>query len=209
MHSPATPFQRTNAIAHEESSGIVVRPRVREGTADLVEAVVAGRRGADRELVDRFKHHVVRLLTRTLGPGPDIEDRVQEVFFRVFRRLHKVRPPEALPGYVTSITVHVARETIRKRRRGRWLSFFSNDDLAAMSRGADDVPDEVRAFYHALAKLPEHGQLCITLRYVEGLELAEVAQALDVSLATVKRHLHRAEQELLGILGPWREGPAR
>ena len=41
------------------------------------------------------------LLTRMLGPGPDIDDLMQEVLFRVFSRLHKVHPPDALPGFVT------------------------------------------------------------------------------------------------------------
>lgn len=186
-----------------------------EGIARLLDDVVAQRPGADRELVDRFKHHVARLLVRMLGPGPDVDDLLQEVMFRVFRRLHKVDPPDALPGYVTAITVLVARETIKKRRRSRWLSFFSNDVLAEMTakHGADDVPEDVRAFYDALAKLSDHDQVCITLRHVEGMGLEEVAVAVGVSLATIKRHLQRAEAQLLDVLGhdgrgvaPWTRG---
>ena len=171
--------------------------------AELLRDLAAQRPGADRELVDRFKVHVHRLLTRTLGPGPDTEDLLQEVFFRVFRRIHKVDPPDALPGYITSITVLVAREALRKRKRSRWLSFFSSEDLAeiASKRGADDVPEDVRSFYQAVAKIPTQSQLCVTLRYVDGMALQELADATFVSLATAKRHLQRAETELLEVLG--------
>ncbi len=174
--------------------------------------------GADRVLVDRFKAHVRRLLTRTLGPGPDVDDLLQEVFFRVFQRLHKVHPPEALPGYITSVAVLVAREALRKRRRSRWLSFFSSDDLAEITskRGAEDVPDDVRSFYEAVSKLPGHSQLCITLRYVEGMGIEEMAVAMTLSRATVNRHLKRAEEEFVELLGkdeqsiaPWLRGAVR
>ena len=182
-------------------------------------AIAENRPGAERMLVERFKAHVQRLLTRTLGPGPDVEDLMQEVFFRVFQRLHKVHPPDALPGYVTSVSVLVAREALRKRRRSRWLSFFASDDLAEIGGargGAVDVPEDVRAFYGALGKVSAHAQLCITLRYVEGMGLEEMGTAMELSLASVKRHLKRAEDDLVAILGddehavaPWLRGAMR
>jgi len=182
----------------------------------LLSDIASGQRGADRELVDRFKGHVRRLLVRTLGPGPEIDDLMQEALFRVFRRLGKVHPPDALPGYVTSVTILVAREALRKRRRARWLSFFTSEDLADAARGAEDVPEDVRAFYASLGKLSEYAQLAITLRYVEGMGLEEMAAAMDVSLATVKRHLKQAEESFVATLGeaehataPWLRGVVR
>ncbi|MBX3191716.1 MAG: sigma-70 family RNA polymerase sigma factor [Labilithrix sp.] len=175
----------------------------REGCAALIADIAAKRPGAEKELVDRFKGHVHRLLTRMLGPGPDVEDLLQEVLFRVFSRLHKVVPPDALPGYVTAVAVLVAREALRKRKRARWLSFFSSHDLADLAPAghAAHIPEDVRSFYSVLAKLPAQSQLCVTLRHVEGMELAEMANAMGVSLATTKRHLQRAEQELTALLG--------
>jgi RNA polymerase sigma-70 factor, ECF subfamily len=195
-----------------------VTPTIEHGFATLLRDVAAERPGADRELVDRFKVHVRRLLTRMLGPGPDIDDLMQEALFRVFTKLHKVHPPDALPGFVTGITVLVAREALRKRRRARWLSFLTSDDLAKITaeRGTEDVPDDVRSFYSVLGKLDEHAQLAIALRHVEGMGLEEMASAMDMSLATVKRHLKRAEEDFATTLGvddrcaaPWLRGAVR
>jgi RNA polymerase sigma-70 factor (ECF subfamily) len=189
-----------------------------EGFDVVLRAIAEKRPGADRVLVDRFKVHVRRLLTRMLGPGPDIDDLMQEALFRVFERLHKVHPPDALPGFVTSVTVLVAREALRKRRRARWLSFFASDDLAELGRhhGSADIPEDVRSFYGALGKVSVHAQLCITLRYVEGMQLEELATALEMSLASAKRHLKKAEEELVALLGedeagvaPWLRGAVR
>lgn len=189
-----------------------------DGFDHVLRAIAEKRPGADRVLVDRFKGHVRRLLTRMLGPGPDIDDLMQEALFRVFARLSRVHPPEALPGFVTSVTVLVAREALRKRRRARWLSFFASEDLAEIGgrRGSADVPEDVRAFYGALSKVSVHSQLCVTLRYVEGMQLEELAKALDVSLASAKRHLKKAEEEVMALLGedetgalPWLRGAVR
>jgi RNA polymerase sigma-70 factor (ECF subfamily) len=183
---------------------------------DLLRDVAEGRPGAERALVDRFKSHVRRLLARTLGPGPDVDDRLQEVLMRVFARLHRVEPPEALPGFVTQVTIFVAREELRRRRRARWLSFFASDDLAAMGGGAEDLSEDVRAFYRALSKVSDEAHLLVTLRHVEGMSLGEIAEHLSISLATVKRHLARAESDVLEKLGiedtstaPWMRGAFR
>lgn len=195
-----SPLGRTLEVA----DSVVPRPGLAaEGFSALVADIAARKPGADRILVDRFKAHIRRLLTRMLGPGPDIEDLLQESLFRVFQRLHRVVPPDALPGYVSSVTVLVAREALRKRKRARWLSFFSSEDLAdlASSAVAADVPEDVRSFYDVLARLPAQSQLCVTLRHVEGMELKELADVTGVSLATAKRHLQRAEQELTELLG--------
>jgi len=196
----------------------LVREPALDGFARLIEAITEGRPGADKILVDRFKGHVHRLLTRMLGPGPDVEDLLQEALFRVFQRLSKVDPPDALPGFVTSVTVLVAREALRKRRRARWLSFFASDDLAELAarRGGVDIPEDVRSFYEAVAKLSERSQVCVTLRHVEGMGHKEIADAMGVSLATIKRHLQQAESELVAVLGveeasaaPWLRGGNR
>ncbi len=191
---------------------------VERSCADLVRAIADGRPGAERELITRFAGHARRLLIRTLGPGPDVDDLLQEVFFRVFQRLHKIEPPDALPGYVTTVTLLVSREALKKRRRARWLSFLGGDELASLTehRGAEAVPEDVRAFYGALGKVSAQAQLLITLRYVEGLRLEEIAVALELSLSTVKRHLARAEADLAALLGdddvavaPWLRGALR
>lgn len=179
------------------SSGIVCG-----GFAAIIADIAARKPGADKILVDRFKGHVRKLLMRVLGPGPDLDDLLQEVLFRVFQRLDKVVPPEALPGYVSAVTVFVAREELRRRKRARWLSFFSNADLADVASRVvvPQVSEDVRAFYGVLAKLSAQSQLCVTLRHIEGMELKEMAEATGVSLATTKRHLQRAEQELSALL---------
>ena len=56
-----------------------------------------------------------------------------------------------------------------------------------------DATATLRAVYAAIDTLPADDRLAFTLRYVSELELTEVAAACQVSLATIKRRLTRAE----------------
>ncbi|WP_437912861.1 RNA polymerase sigma factor [Sorangium sp. So ce302] len=161
---------------------------------DMLRGLHARNPAAERRLLDTYAGLVERMLFRILGDVRSLEDLVQDVFARVFSRIDDVREPEALKPFITSVTVFVAREALRKRRRHRWLAFFASDELPEVAASADpEARQGVRAFYRALETLDADDRLAFTLRIVEGQELAEVAAACKVSLATVKRRIQRAE----------------
>jgi RNA polymerase sigma-70 factor (ECF subfamily) len=55
------------------------------------------------------------------------------------------------------------------------------------------VRDALRATYAALDALPADERVAFALRFIDGMELTEVAAACETSLATIKRRLARAE----------------
>ena len=162
--------------------------------AGRLDDLKAGRPTAQRWLFEHHAPRVERILFRVLGDTRGLEDLLQEVFARVFTRVADVREPEALKPFVTSVTVFVAREAIRKRRRHRWLSFFAGDELPEPPIGDDgEAREALHAFYRAVGALDPDSRVAFTLRIVEGLELTEIAAACGVSLATIKRRIQRAE----------------
>ncbi|XYH94992.1 RNA polymerase sigma factor [Sorangium sp. So ce1128] len=179
----------------------VRKPRPPDGPAgaqltssDILRGLHARNPAAERRLLDAYAGLVERMLFRILGDVRSLEDLVQDVFARVFSRIDDVREPEALKPFITSVTVFVAREALRKKRRHRWLAFFASDELPEVAASADpEARQGVRAFYRALETLDADDRLAFTLRIVEGQELTEVAAACKVSLATVKRRIQRAE----------------
>jgi RNA polymerase sigma-70 factor (ECF subfamily) len=64
-----------------------------------------------------------------------------------------------------------------------------------------DVAAEVRAIYALVEALPPEQRIALILRRVQGMTLREVAQAMDLSLATVKRRLAAAENALADARG--------
>ena len=79
----------------------------------------------------------------------------------------------------------------------------------------DEVLDAYRRTYLLLDRLPADERIAFALRYIEGMELAQVAVVCDVSLATIKRRLGRAEQRFTAgargdaVLCRWLEAGGR
>lgn len=164
--------------------------------------LIARKPAAEKWLLDAHGAQVERVLFRILGHESGLEDLVQEVFVRVFARIETVRDAEALKGFITSVAVFVARETLRKKRRHGWLRFFATEDLPEPpSESPTEAREAVREFYAALDKLDLDERLAFTLRIVEGMELTEVASACGASLATIKRRLSRAEKSFVEQCG--------
>lgn len=191
-----------------ESARRGARPIVRELTfaalddATLYARIVDGHPAAGAAAWDRYARLVRSLLRRTLGPsvGPDeIEDLTQESFLRLFRHIDELRSPSALGSFVIGITLRVARTELRRRRVRRILSFHAPETLPeqAVPSSDDEARRALRRLYGILDQLSTEARLVFVLRYLQGLELTEVARTLGVSLATAKRHIARATDVVL------------
>jgi len=160
---------------------------------DLVRDCLRQRAGAQAALWDRYYPIVRRLVSRASGPGREIDDAVQEIFIRLYRKLPGLRDPSALRAFVISITVRVIKSGQRGRWIRRWLGLSSDGEPP--DRAGDPVDLEAREalarFYEILDRLAPRHRTAFVLRHVDGLELTEVAAALDISLATIKRWLPR------------------
>jgi RNA polymerase sigma-70 factor, ECF subfamily len=185
--------------------------------AALVEAFRRGERGARAALYDRHAAHVRRVLYRILGFHPDLADLHHDVFVRALRSLPKLADPAALRSWLTSIAVHVAHSAITRGRRRRWAWFLAGDEVAEVDSGSapGEVLDALHATYVVLGALPADERVAFALRFIDGMELTEVAAACGVSLATIKRRLARAEARFEAearkhpVLEPWLEGGTR
>ncbi len=147
-----------------------------------------------------------------LGDGPDIADTMQDVFIQIFEGIRGLRDPSKLKSWIRCVTVMTARKRIRSRRRARWLTFWphGSDELEAESHDPDDADlAALRATYRVLDRLPTDLRIVFALRFVEQMELTEIAEATGVSLATTKRHLRKAQDRFAAFarrepaLGEW------
>ncbi|WP_437710984.1 sigma-70 family RNA polymerase sigma factor [Sorangium sp. So ce448] len=171
----------------------LVRPSPLAGLDDagLARAAAEGQPGAAGAVWDRYGAVVHGLLRRVLGPGGDVEDHAQETFLQFFREVKNLRDPAALRPFLLGIAVRVARSALRRRRLRRWFSLTDSGALPdEPAEGVDEGAREaVARLYALLDRLDDRARLLFVLRHIEGLELAETAQASGMSLATAKRHL--------------------
>jgi RNA polymerase sigma-70 factor, ECF subfamily len=102
--------------------------------------------------------------------------------------------PEAtqLKPFVVSVTVRVMSAELRRHRVRRLLR-RTDARLASDAYGAEGGPQSaLAALYRILDELDADARLAFTLRHFEGLPVAELASAMDASIASAKRRLARA-----------------
>jgi RNA polymerase sigma-70 factor, ECF subfamily len=187
-------------LAKPRGSSLVRLPLV-ESDAAIVGALRAGQQVGGAALYDRYHTHVRRVLTRVLGPDAELGDLVQDVFVEAIDSIDRLEEPAALRGWLATIAVFRARGEIRRRTRSRWFPLFSSEQLpdVAAPVSTPEVDEAVRATYRILAKLSADERIVFALRFVDGMQVAEVAEVCRVSLATVKRRLTRAQKRFVAI----------
>lgn len=168
---------------------------------------------SDEELVGRaqhgdawaeealFRRHIGRagqIATRLLGRGSDAEDVIQDAFVIALEQLPKLREGSAFRGWLLRIVVRQAHRRYRRRRMLVRLGFVSHDDLDTLSGQSRsglsaELQTELARLDLVLQRLSTHDRFAWVLRYVEGCQLDEVADACGCSLATAKRRIAQAD----------------
>ena len=164
---------------------------------------------------DRYAGLVRGVLHRTLGPGHDVEDLLQDVFVGFFRNVGSLRDASSLRPFLVGIALRTARTSLRKKRVRRWLRLSNDGALPEVASTHADARtrEAVRRLYAVLDELDDRERLAFVLRHAEGHELTVSAELLGVSLATVKRVLARAEAHVTArareddLLSDWTEAP--
>lgn len=190
---------------------------VRLDTSDaaIVRGLVSGEMWAANALYDRYASAIERMLRRTLGyeRHAEFEDLLHEVFVQALTSAPTLRDSVALLAWLQTIAARVAFRTMRRRRARSWLRFHAPEDMPDLE-SRDPAPEVRRAFvafYRLRDRLPATEQLVFTLRYVEGMEIADVARTCSMSLSTTKRRLWKAEERFRLLAGrdpdlrPWLE----
>jgi RNA polymerase sigma-70 factor (ECF subfamily) len=156
---------------------------------ELVAALNAGDVSAFNALYYRHRDWVARLAVRFTGHDDDALDVLQETFAYLLRKFPGFRLTCAMTTFLYPVVKHLSLAARRKRLR------LSGDETALEAAPARDVagPGSARAELAAvLASLPETHREVLLMRFVDGLALEEIAQAMDIPLGTVKSRIHNA-----------------
>jgi RNA polymerase sigma-70 factor (ECF subfamily) len=176
------------------------KPSHADDPAELVRALRAGEERAPGELFDRYGAAIQRVLVRMIGDDPEGRDLLHDTFVRALDHIGELRNPLALKSWLNQMAVFTAQEWIRARRR---MGQPHSPDSAPERFSVSPTPESrqaVRAFYAIMDRFPDDERAAFILRFVEEMELMEVAEACGVSISTVQRRIGRAERRFLQLL---------
>jgi len=176
----------------------VVRLPIPEGDDALVSALRARRPGATDALFERYIDHIRRVVVRVMNIDGETEDIIHDIFLGAITSIDGLKDPHALKGWLTSIALFRARRVLRQRKRWRWLSFAAPEELNKFAAvEGSELNEAMRCTYLVLSELPPDERIAFALRFIDGMELTEVADACRTSVATIKRRLSRAEERFI------------
>jgi RNA polymerase sigma-70 factor (ECF subfamily) len=162
--------------------------------AELVRQVLQGNMGAFAELVRRHAARIAAVCRARVVHREDVEDLVQETFFRALDRLADLREPECFAAWLCGIARRLCLDHFHDDRRHR-RHVPLDPDLAAPEPPTRD--DRVAQLRQCIGRLPENEREVVALYYSGGgLTYQQIADMLGVSFAQVNRLLTTARRRL-------------
>jgi RNA polymerase sigma-70 factor (ECF subfamily) len=175
-------------------------PEPQSSDQDLIERWRRGDQAAAAELVRRHARAVAQFLSAA-GAGEDLEDLVQEAFFRAFRKIESFHGGASFRTWVMVIGSNALKDLRRRQKRRIRLSPLEQDAPHSNTPYEELRAREVEArFAHALGQLPRMQREVFLLRAQQGLSYQEIAAALGTTPGAARVHYHHALQRLKKVL---------
>jgi RNA polymerase sigma-70 factor, ECF subfamily len=182
--------------------------------AQMIASILAGDKHLFHTLLRPSERRVYAMALSFLRNEADAEDVAQEAFLKAFRNLGSFRGEAKFGTWLVSITLNEARSRIRHRDAIKMESLDEPQDgqdqtSPALLRDWKEIPSEalerkeVRLLLQrAVTGLPLIYREVFQLRDIEQLSVNEAAEALGITIASVKVRLHRARMMLQKVLAP-------
>lgn len=187
----------------------IVRPgrTLLKSESELVKRCLKGEDAAWEALLQIHAHKIYNLCYRFTGRFEDAEDLTQEVFIKVFRTLRTYDPAQSQFGtWLNRIARNHLVDHYRRTRRDKATSALDDrlpiPDHSAGGHPAGKVEARERRerLQQGLNKLSPDLREAVTLRDLQDLDYAEIAEILEVPEGTVKSRINRGRLELARVL---------
>jgi RNA polymerase sigma-70 factor, ECF subfamily len=176
------------------------------------QAVVAGETRADDledfdSLVQLHRPRIFRFLLASLRNRETAENLTQDCFVRAYQARHQFRGASSIGTWFMQIAANLVRHHESNSRLKFWRRNLQSDtevgDLGSAIPDQQKSPEElaliqeqVQAIWSAAGSLPARQRTVFLLRFVEDMDLLEIAEVTGMKEGTVKTHLFRALQSV-------------
>ncbi len=171
---------------------------------EILEQIIAGKRGMFAHLIDRYKDQAMTLAMRMLKNREDAEEASQDAFIRAYNAIEKFERKSKFSTWLYRIVFNVCATRLRKK----------NIDISMLhNEGNADNPEElfpsvaplieyehkelINFIKLSIEELPEKYGMMLSLFYFQELSYDEICEVTQLPLGTVKTQLFRARSLLL------------
>ena len=154
-------------------------------------------------LVRLHRPRIFRFLLASLRDRESAENLTQDCFVRAYQARGQFRGASSMATWLMRIAANLVRSHESSSRLKFWRrSLATNDDTAGLGSAVADrqqspetavlVQEQVQAIWTAAGRLPSRQRTVFLLRFVEDMDLLEIAEVTGMKEGTVKAHLFRA-----------------
>jgi RNA polymerase sigma factor (sigma-70 family) len=156
-----------------------------------------------RKIAEAYRDRVYTFALYSLRQQEEAEDVTQEVLVKLWRHSDRV-DVDNLTAWVMRVTRNAVIDVIRRRRsRAAVIADEADYDIASNYAAAPSSTEdgiESREFREALelalARLDDPYRSILVMREIQDMKYAEICEALEIPLNTVKVYLHRGRRML-------------
>ena len=172
---------------------------------EIVDRIRAGEAALYEILMRRHNQRLYRVAVSILRNDAEAEDVMQEAYVRAYTHLNQFAGEAKFSTWLTKIAAHEALARLRGRGRIEDLDLILETNIHIMANVQKGTRDPEKQTYdeelrvvmeRAINSLPDTYRSVFVLRAVEGLNVAETAACLDLSLEAVKTRFHRGRSLL-------------
>lgn len=171
----------------------------------IIADVLRGDTRAFASIMERYAPRVYSLVAGMMGDGEDAADTTQEIFIKVFSSLSSFKGDASFSTWLFRISYNMV---VSRLRRPPAPDSAAGDDrfwdnIADSTPDADDTPDgapTVEMLYQALDRLLPDERTLISLFYLDGKSLAEIAFIMSITETNAKTRLFRTRKKLQKII---------
>jgi RNA polymerase sigma-70 factor (ECF subfamily) len=160
-------------------------------------------------VVKQYRTRVLRFLLASLGDKDLAESLTQDCFWNAYKSRGSFRGECSIETWLMRIAVNLVRNQVRTRRYQFWkraervnsdqIERWADQNISPEERAS--VNEQVRSIWEATRSLSERQRTVFLLRFVEDLDIHEIAAVTGLTESSVNVHLRRAVRRIRGCLG--------
>ena len=177
-----------------------------DSDSHLIAKALAGDQASYTKLVDRYQGRLISAIRTKVACSGIADDIVQDAFVRAFNSLHAFRSDSSFYTWLYRIALNSRRYYMRNRHRVSSLDeTYETCQPVGRSSCIDAVEgplaclertEDCHAVNLAMQRLDAHHREILRLREFEGFDYRRIAEALHLTMGTVRSRISRARSQL-------------
>ena len=166
-------------------------------------------------LIERYHDEIYRYVWRLLRTNSpidralEVQDLTQETFIRAYRTFGRLRRDSNHRAWLYKIATNCAYTALKRGQRQARHQAAEPAEAQQVPETAQASPDQqviqgeaLQAIRAAISVLPPKQKAAVVLRHVQGLEYAEIAEALDCSTESARANVYQGLRRVRQALNP-------